>query len=474
MIHESRIPPVNKRAVLFIATLSSFLTPFTLSSVNIALPSIDKELSLTAVELSWVATAYLLASAVFLVPFGRIGDIYGRKKIFLIGIIIDAIATLLCLLAHSGIVLIIFRALQGFGSALIFGTGVAILTSSMPAKERGRVLGINVAAVYSGLSVGPLLGGTLTAHFGWRSIFLLNACIGLVIIIVLLWKLKGEWADARGEKFDYTGSLIYSLALVAVMFGFSELPNLIGIWLLLAGAAGIAAFITWELRQKYPVFNVGLFRNNKVFAFSNLAALVNYSATYCVSFLLSLYLQYIKGFSPEQAGLILIAQPVMQVIISPIAGSLSDKFEPRIITSSGMLLTTIGLVMLTFLENGTSLGYIITSLIILGFGFGLFSSPNSNAVMSSVDKRTYGVASGMLGTMRTLGQALSLGVAMLLFALYIGKVQITPPYYPFFLKSLKTAFIISAVLCFAGIFASVVRGKTHTPSKEPNSTLSPL
>jgi EmrB/QacA subfamily drug resistance transporter len=457
------IPPVNKRAILFIATLSSFLTPFTLSSVNIALPSIDKELSLNALELSWVATAYLLASAVFLVPFGRIGDIYGRKKIFLIGIIIDAVSTLLCITSHSGLTLIIFRAMQGLGSAMIFGTGVAILTSSIPAGERGKVLGINVAAVYAGLSVGPLLGGAMTAYFGWRSIFALNAALGLIIIVALLWKLKGEWADARGEKFDYIGSIIYSLALIAVMFGFSELPDFTGVWLLLAGIAGIAAFIMWELKQKFPVFNIGLFRSNKVFAFSNLAALINYSATFSVGFLLSLYLQYIKGFSPEQAGLILIAQPVVQVIISPIAGSLSDKFEPRVITSGGMFLTTTGLVLLIFLENDTSLVYIIASLVVLGFGFGLFSSPNSNAVMSSVERKTYGVASGILGTMRTLGQALSLGVAMLLFAVFIGKVQITEPYYPQFLQSLKVAFCISAGLCFAGIFASAVRGKTHDP-----------
>ncbi len=466
MMQKEKLPPVNKRAVLFIATLSSFLTPFTLSSVNIALPTIDQELSLNALELSWIASAYLLASAVFLVPFGRIGDIYGRKKIFLIGIVIDAVATLLCITSNSGTMLIAFRALQGLGSALIFGTGVAILTSAMPAGERGRVLGINVAAVYSGLSVGPLLGGAMTSFFGWRSIFVLNAAIGLIIILAVVWKLKGEWTDARGEKFDFTGSVIYSLALIAVMFGFSELPNMVGLWLLLAGIAGIGLFVVWELKQKYPVFNIELFRKNKVFAFSNLAALINYSATFSASFLLSLYLQYIKGFPPEQAGLILIAQPVIQVIVSPVAGSLSDRFEPRVITSSGMALTTAGLFMLTFLNEGTQLVYVIASLVILGFGFGLFSSPNSNAVMSSVDRKTYGVASGILGTMRTLGQALSLGVAMLLFAVFIGRVQIAPSNYAGFLESLKLAFIISAVLCFAGIFASAVRGKTHSLAAE--------
>lgn len=451
----------TKRVVLIIAVMSSFLTPFTSSSVNIALPSIGTQLSLNAVALSWVATAYLLAAAAFLIPFGRTADIYGRKKIFRLGIIIDAVASILCAISNSGEWLIVFRALQGVGGAMIFGTGIAILTSVFPAKERGRALGISTAAVYTGLSAGPLVGGFLTGHFGWRSIFWLNALLGLVIIVVVFWKLKGEWAEAKGESFDYVGSIIYSLALVAVFYAFSVLPALWGIWLIIIGVIGLAAFVWWETRQKQPVLNISFFRNNTVFAFSNLAALINYSATFAVAFLLSLYLQYVKGFSPEHAGLILIAQPVIMVICSPIAGSLSDRIEPRIVASIGMALTTAGLVMLTFLSNVTSLQFIIISLVILGLGFGFFSSPNTNAVMGSVERKFYGVASGTLGTMRLTGQAFSMGMVLLLFALYIGRVQITPEYYPLFLKSMKIAFSISAALCFAGIFASIARGRTH-------------
>jgi EmrB/QacA subfamily drug resistance transporter len=441
--------------------MSSFLTPFTSSSVNIALPSIGTQLSLNAVALSWVATAYLLAAAVFLVPFGRTADIYGRKMIFRFGIIIDAIASILCATSNSGEWLIVFRALQGVGGAMIFGTGIAILTSVFPAHERGRALGISTAAVYTGLSVGPLVGGFLTGHFGWRSIFLLNAFLGLMIIVVVFWKLKGEWAEAKGESFDYVGSIIYSLALVAVFYAFSVLPALWGIWLIVIGVIGLVAFIRWEIRQKYPVLNISFFRNNTVFAFSNLAALINYSATFAVAFLLSLYLQYVKGFTPEHAGLILIAQPVIMVICSPIAGSLSDRIEPRLVASIGMALTTAGLVMLTFLSNDTGLQFILISLVILGLGFGFFSSPNTNAVMGSVERKFYGVAAGTLGTMRLTGQAFSMGMALLLFALYIGRVQITPEYYPLFLKSMKIAFSISAALCFAGIFASIARGRTR-------------
>jgi EmrB/QacA subfamily drug resistance transporter len=452
----------NRISVVVIAAMSSFLTPFTASSVNIALPSIDKELGLNAVALNWVATAYLLAAAIMLVPFGRIADIYGRKKIFQIGLIFDAAASILCIFSPSGEWLIVFRALQGIGGAMMFGTGVAILTAVFPANERGRVLGFNVAAVYAGLSVGPLIGGVLTEHFGWKSIFLTNALLGFLIFAVSLWQLRGEWAGARGEKFDFQGGLFYSLSMVALMYGFSSLPDISGVWLIIFGLAGFYLFIRWELRAKYPVLNIGLFKGNPGFGLSNLAALINYSAVFSSSFLLSLYLQYIKGFTPEHAGLVLIAQPIMQTIVSPFAGMLSDRIESRVVASIGMALTTIGLIILVFLVSDTSLTLILVSLIILGIGFGLFSSPNVNAIMSSVDRKYYGVASGMLGTMRLVGQTFSLAIVLLLFSILIGKVQITSEYYPLFMKCMKIAFIISAVLCFGGIFASIARGKIHS------------
>jgi EmrB/QacA subfamily drug resistance transporter len=452
---------VNKRTALLIATLSSFLTPFMGSSVNIALPSMGKEFAMDAVLLSWVATSYLLAAAMFLVPFGKIADIQGRKKIFAYGILVYTLASLLCALSTSAIWLIGCRILQGIGSAMIFGTGVAILTSVFPVGERGRALGINVAATYTGLSVGPVLGGFLTQHFGWRSIFLANVPLGLVIIPLVVWKLQGEWAAAKGEKFDFAGSAVYGLSLVVIMYGFSLVPALPGAWLILIGFLGILTFVRWEIRVGSPVLNMSLFRNNTVFAFSNLAALINYSATSAVGFLLSLYLQYIKALSPQNAGLVLVSQPVMMAIFSPLAGRLSDRIEPRIVASVGMALTTIGLTPFVFLNEGTPLGFIVASLVLLGFGFALFSSPNTNAVMSSVENRFYGVASATLGTMRLTGQMLSMGIAMLILAIYVGKVQITPEYYALFLTSMKTAIAVFAALCFLGIFASLARGKVR-------------
>lgn len=454
----------EKQIVLMIAILAGFITPFDGSAVNIALPTLGAEFRMDAISLSWVATAYLLSSAVFLVPFGKIADIYGRKKVFLYGITIFSLASLAMTMVPSTEMLIAIRVVQGLGSAMIFGTGVAIVTSVYPPGERGKALGIYITAVYIGLSTGPFLGGIMTQHLGWRSIFFVNVPIGLAAILLILWKLKGEWAECRGEKFDLMGSMIYGLAVVSVMYGFSVLPDIKGVSLIIAGIIGTIIFIMYEMRIPSPVLDISLLTKNRVFALSNLSALINYSATYAVTFLLSLDLQYTKGFTPEHAGFILIAQPVFQAMISPLAGRLSDSIEPRLIASAGMSFTAIGLFFLTFISEVTPVWYIVCILVLLGIGFGLFSSPNTNVIMSSVDKRFYGVASGMNGTMRLLGQMLSMGIAMMIFAVVTGPVEITPEYYPQFVASLHYAFILFTIFCIVGIFASLVRGKTIPPN----------
>ena len=458
-------PNSTRRAALIASLLSAFLTPFMGSALNIALPSIGREMSMSAVALSWVATSFLLAAAALQLPVGRLADIYGRKRIFTYGVAIFTVASLLTGLAPNAASLLACRALQGVGGAMIFGTGVAILTSVFPLQERGRVLGMNVATVYLGLSLGPFLGGLLTQQFGWRSIFFVTVPLGGITLAFVLWQLEGEWAEARGEGFDLVGSAIYSLSLAAVLFGFSRLATLLGMGMVALGAAGIIGFLAWETRVASPIFDIRLFRRNQAFLFSNLAALINYAATSAVGFLLSLFLQYIKGLTPQMAGLVLIAQPAMQALFSPLAGRLSDRVEPRIVASAGMGLTVVGLALLTQLNADTSLSFILAVLLLLGVGFALFSSPNTNAIMSSVDRRFYGIASGMVGTMRQIGQTLSLGIAALVFALYIGKGQITPELYPMFVRSAHAAFIILTLLCVLGIFASLARGQVRATAR---------
>ena len=449
----------NRKPALLVTTLASFLIPMMGSSVTVALPSIGKEFNMDAVLLSWVTLSYLLSGAIFLVPFGRMADIHGRKKTFLLGFVIYTITSLFCGIATSPLLLIAFRLLNGVGTSMSAGTGMAMLISIYPPGERGTVLGINVAAVYSGLACGPFLGGLLTQYFGWRSIFFINLPLGLLIILFTLWKLKGEWVEARGEKFDWMGSILFSFALVAMMYGFSTLPGLWGICFIVLGGFGFFAFVKWEMRTPSPLFEIALFSKNKVFAFSNLAALINYSATFAVSFFMSLYLQFIQGHTPQEAGMVLISQPMIQAIFSPLAGRLSDRIEPRIIASTGMALTAIGLFFIIFMDQETTIPFILGSLILLGLGFALFSSPNTNAVMSSVEKKFYGVASGTLGTMRATGMMFSMGMAMMIFAIFIGRVQITPASDPLFMKSMKVAFTISTGLCIAGLFASLSRGR---------------
>jgi EmrB/QacA subfamily drug resistance transporter len=449
----------TKRSALIIASTSAFLTPFMISSINIALPAIGNEFKANAVLLSWVATSYLLAAAVCLVSFGKLADIYGRKKIFMIGQIMISVTSLLAAISFTAPMLIVFRIFQGAGGAMVFATGLAILTSVYPPQERGKVLGIAVAAVYIGLSCGPFFGGWLTQHFSWRAIFLVNIPIGLFIIVLIVLRLKGEWKGAEGETFDFVGALIYSVAIVAILYGISILPAKLSIASLIVGVVALVVFVQWERKIKNPVFEVKLFIENRTFAFSCLAALINYSATFAVTFLLSLYLQYIKGLSPQAAGFVLIAQPIMMAVFSPLSGRLSDRIEPRVIASLGMVLTMLGLVLLAFVGNNTVLVFIVISLMILGFGFALFSSPNMNAIMGSVDQRYYGIASGSVGTMRLLGQMLSMGIATLIFALFIGRVQITLEYYPALITSVKTALIGFAGLCGAGIYFSLYRGR---------------
>jgi EmrB/QacA subfamily drug resistance transporter len=449
-----------KRTALSIAVIASFMTPFMGSAINVALPTIGKTFGATAVQISWVATSYILSAAVFLVPLGKLADIVGRKKIYTIGLIIFTISSTLCALSLSINQMIIFRVIQGLGSAMIFSTSTAIITSVYAVGERGRALGINVSSVYIGLSVGPFAGGLLTQNLGWQSIFLVLVPIGLLAIILVFSLLKQEWSEAEKDAFDWKGGVLYGTFIFLIMYGFTLLPNVSGWIFVVSGTLVFIFFLRIEKRTKHPVLEVNLFRKNRVFAFSNLAALINYSATFAVGFLLSLYLQYLKELGPQEAGLILVSQPIIMALLSPFSGRISDRIDPRFVASSGMGLSMLGLIFLIFLTAETGLFLIILNLIVLGIGFALFSSPNVNSIMSSVEKRYLGVASGTQATMRVVGQMMSMGIVMMLFSLFIGHSEINPTNYPQFLKSVKVAFLIFSVLCFVGIFASIARGKT--------------
>lgn len=451
----------SKTSVLIATTLGAFLTPFMGSAMNVAVPAIGEQFGMNATTLPWIANSFLIASLTFLLPFGRLADIYGRKKIFTWGIAAFTVLTFLSALSNSTEMFLAFRALQGISGAMIFGTSVALVTSAYPPKERGRVLGINVASIYFALSIGPVAGGILVNRFGWESIFIATLPLCFIVLALILWKLRGEWSPAQGESFDTTGAVIYGITIIAIMCGLSLLPELWGAGLIAAGVLALAGFIRYETRSRSPLLDISLFRHNIPFAFSSLAALINYAATFAVAFLLSLYLINVKGYTPDIAGYILVTQPVLQAIFAPIAGRLSDRIEPRLIASIGMAVCVVGLVLFTLISETTSLWMIIGGQAILGFGFGLFSSPNTNAIMSAVETKLYGVAASTVATMRQVGMTLSMAIVTVLFAVYIGSTQMTSENPDGFMQSFKVAFIIFACLCFIGIFASLARGKTR-------------
>jgi len=455
-----------KRISLISVALASFLTPFIGASLNIALPPIGKDFNLNAVTLGWVANSFLLAAAIFLVPFGRLADIYGRKKVFALGVLTFSGASILAGVSNSATLIIASRTIQGLGGAMIAATTVAILTSVFRPGERGKAFGINVSAVYIGLTLGPFLGGILIQHLGWRSIFFFIALAGLLVSALVVLKLKTEWADAKGESFDYTGTVLFGLSLFMIMYGFSTLPGKIAIILLIFGGILIAIFVKHESKIENPVLNVSLFTGNKFFAFSNFAVFFLYSASFAIGFLLSLYLQYVKALSPQTTGLILLSQPLIMALFSPVTGKISDRANPVLIASSGSALVTLGLLSFSFVNGNSSILFIILSLITVGAGYALFSSPNTNALMSSVERKYIGMTSGTLATMRRLGQMTSIAIATLMFSMIIGKNKISAENISLFIKSIRFAFITFTILGIIATVLSLLRIKSMEAKNE--------
>lgn len=430
------------------------------SAMNVALPVISVEFSSSVVLLGWIATVYILTNVAVLIPVGKLSDIYGRVRFFKSGVLLFSLSCLAAGYSFSAEMLLILRAVQGIGLSLIFVNSFSIIVSAFSVEKRGRVLGFLVASVYTGLSAGPFIGGIITQHFGWRYIFFFSSAVSFIVYLMMLFFITKEWKIGE-ERFDLKGSVVFALAVTCFMLGISFLPETHGIILTLFGLGVFYYYRIISRRIEYPVLRLNIFRNNKVFAFSNAAALINYSATAGISFILSLYLQNIKTMSPQEAGTILISQPVFMAFFSPVAGRISDKIEPQYVSSAGMALITVCLGLLCFLGFDTSISFIVLNLSVLGIGFALFSSPNSNAIMSSVEKKDLGTASTILSLMRTMGQMMSMAIVIVIFTIVIGKADIKSGNANQLLYGMHIAFAFFASLCFIGIFASLFRGKMH-------------
>ncbi len=454
---------MNQRIILFLIALTAFINPFMISSVNIAIVEIEKTLGITSTLTSWIITSYMLSTVISLLPSGKLADIFGKRRIFIIGVFIFGISSFLCGISENFTLILISRVLQGIGGGMFLATGTAILTLVFPKEKRGKVLGINVSCVYMGLSLGPLIGGFITTRYGWNKIFLITAAIDILIIIFAYYKMKFDDIKKK-TKLNLGETVVYIFFIVSFIYGLSILNQLSGVMIFVLSIILLFYLINMEKSFRYPLINIKKFFTNNVFIFSNIAALINYTATNAITFFLSIYLQTSFNLTPKDAGLILLTQPIIMSIISPFAGKSSDNTEPHIIASIGMLLTTVSLLMIVFINSDIQISYIVLILIVAGIGFGLFSSPNTNAVMSSVSKRDYSRASAILATSRVIGQSLSMGISTLIISIYMADKTLNENP-ELILKSIKTAFVIFSLLSFAGIFFSLKRGKIHK-SKE--------
>lgn len=451
------------RAILSVVMMTSFITTFMGSALNLSVPAISSEFSMGAVNVGWIISVYMLAVAITCVPFGRLADLIGKGKVLIAGEIGFTIASMLCAFAASGGQLILFRLLQGISSAMIFATNTALLSDSFPPHMRGQVLGTSVAAVYTGLSLGPVLGGMLNHNFGWRSIFVFTIiCIAITVVVAFKYiPMKSPSGTVFNlETMDLPGCLLYMTMTGALIYGLSSISNgPVPLFILCAGVVLFVLFVLRERRAASPILRISLFTKNRLFALSNLAAMLNYSASYGVTYLLSIYFQQIQGYSSQTAGLILITTPLVQALISPTAGRLSDRVSPRILASTGMALTAAALAILIFISTDTSVGAIVATLLLLGFGFALFSSPNTNSVMSSVSRKDSGIASSVLATARNLGQSFAMSVIAIVVAVTVGNVSLGSVSPDAMISTMRIAFTVMTVLCAAGIWASFSRGE---------------
>lgn len=445
----------TKNLILLICSVLSFFTVFAVNAVMVVVPSIASEFHMSNIVQNWVIIIFLLVVAVLSVPAGQISGKYGLKKVTIISIILFIIISIVTVLVASSEEFLICRLILGIALSFINVTSMSMVVSAFEPEERGKALGINITGVYIGLSLSPVLGGILNYNLGWRSVVLFGVPFLLVILALLLTKIDEEWITFENVALDWKGSFAYGIGMVLFMYGFTILNEPLGVILTVLGIIILVVFGLIELRQDNPVFDIRFFKNNK-FLSANFASLCAYLATFAVTTILNYHLQYIKGYDSQFTGLILLAAPLCQVVIAPIAGRLSDKYVPQILAAIGMGLGTVSLVLFSFLDFNTSLVYLIISMVLYGVGFGLFSPPNTNVIMSSVPPKDTSVASAAVSTMRTVGQAMSMGILTLVFAFVMGNVPIIEQYYPLLISSCQITCLICVGLCIASVFASFV------------------
>ncbi|MDR1578710.1 MAG: MFS transporter [Deltaproteobacteria bacterium] len=448
----------HRRLVIGTAVSANLLGNIGLVGVNVAAPAISKEMAMSATEVGWLPLAALLTMAMFSAPTARLSDILGRRRVTIYGLWVGILGSAMGALAWSPLSLLISRAITGLGLVAFFTTVTTMAAAAFPPEQRGKVLGITISSVYIGLSIAPLLAGFLVEYLGWASLFWFTV-VGLLPSAVLAQLLQKDPPPSASDKMDWPGSIVWMVAVALIFSGLASLGFNLSLVALGLGLILLGFFIARSIASPSPILDMSLFRDSRRFTFSSLAAYISYMSSFSVSFLLSLYLQYSKGLKPSQAGLILVAHPVIQAILTMFTGRLSDRFDAGRLASLGLGVILVAiLIFANNLSEATSTLALVLNMGLFGAGFALFSAPNSNAIMGAVPPKRLGQASGVITVTRLLGQISSIALMTMVFTIVIGPGDITPDLYPRFIQAARVCFWIFAPLTILGIGASLARG----------------
>ena len=441
--------------VIFVAFITSFFAIFLSNGIIIGVPAIAQEFAMNNVIQNWIPTIFFLVMAVFTVPAGQISGKFGVKKSLLVGIIIYLIGSIGAVLSLSIEMFLVFRIMQGVGVAFLNVSAMAMVVQAVKAQNRGKALGFTVTGIYLATSLSPVICGFLVHNLGWRSMFYFVIPFLVLCILILILKIPQDWKTYEDQPIDKLGSILWGMGILIFIYGFTSLVNLQGVILAVIGLSILVLFVVYELKQSAPVFNMILFKNKK-FTSSNIAAICSYLAVMAITTILNYHFQYVRGWNAQMSGLILIITPILMAIIAPNSGKLSDKLHPQKLAAVGIGIASIALGILSFTNGDTPVYIVIIAMILQGIGMGLFSTPNTNAIMSSVPLKYAPTASASQATMRTIGQIMSLGLLTLIFAWIMGSLQLSTKYAAMIVQASQTICLICTGVCILAVFASLV------------------
>ncbi len=411
--------PNLKWFILSTVLMGAAMSALDVSIVNIAMPTLKTTFNVSMAVIEWIAIAYTLALTVFLPLFGRLADMFGRSKLYNIGFVVFSAGSLLCGMSPTASFMIASRVIQAIGAGLLQANSVALITHAFPAYERGRAIGIQGAVQAISMALGPFVGGILIATVGWRAIFYINIPIGLLGTMAALLVLPADQPIKEKQKIDYPGAVFFASGLALLMLALNEAVRLgwtshTIITYFFSGIILFFLFVITELKVEQPLINLGLFRH-PTFLIGNLTGMLSYFVLFTVLFLMPFYLEKVLGFNAVLTGSLLTPIPLAMMVVAPFSGHISDKYGPRIMTTTGMFISALACLSLVFTGQSVSMPLLIAELICLGIGIGLFTPSNNSAIMSSAPKDKWGVAGGLLNMMRSLGLILGVNISGLIF-----------------------------------------------------------